>query len=107
MTPAKLQQAYSGIGTRLREIRNARGLSQDKLGELAGINPVVIQKLESSEMLSPRMVVELAIILKVSPAWLQWGNPYASTQVTQTPTAPPNKHLPSQTQAEVSVEVDR
>jgi len=107
MTPSELQQANLGIGARLRETRKAQGFSQDKLGELAGTSPVVIQKLESSEILSPRMVVALAIVLKVSPAWLQWGNPYASTRVKQTPTVPPNNRLPSRIQAEESVEVDR
>ena len=107
MTPTELQKANLGIGARLRETRKARGLTQAKLGEFAGSNAAVIQKLESSEILSPRMVVELAIVLDVSPAWLQWGNPYASTQVIQTPMVPPNNRLPSRIHAEGSVEVDR
>ena len=81
MTPAQLEKANLGIGARLREARKARGLSQAKLAEFAETIPVAIEKLENSEVLSPCVVVEMATVLGVTPAWLLWGNPYAPMRV--------------------------
>jgi len=66
-----------GIGIRLRETRLDRGLTQEQLGELAGTNQAVVQKMENAKTTHPRVVDGLAIALEVNPAWLQWGEPYA------------------------------
>ena len=71
MTPKELEQAKLGIGTRLREARIAKDITQAKLGELAGANQAVIQKIENGWTLRPRMVDGLALALDVNPAWLQ------------------------------------
>ena len=47
MTRKELQTAKLGIAGRLRKTRIARGLTQAELGELAGTNQVVIQKIEN------------------------------------------------------------
>jgi len=83
MTHTELQQAKGGIGIRLRETRNARGLTQEQLGELAGANQAVIQKIENGKSKQSRIVDGLAIALEVNPAWLQWGEPYAAMSVKQ------------------------
>ena len=77
MTHADLQQAKEGIGIRLRETCQAQGTTQEQLGELAGTNQAVIQKIENGVTRHPRSVDGLAIALEVNPAWLQWGEPYA------------------------------
>ena len=50
MTHADLQQAKLTIGNRCREARNAKGLTQVQLGELAGTNQAVIQKIENGKV---------------------------------------------------------
>lgn len=81
MTSAQLENANIGIGTRIREAREARGVSQDKLAEFVGTIPGVIEKLENGEVLLPLMVVEMATVLGVTPAWLMWGEPFAPMRV--------------------------
>ncbi len=81
MNHAELEQAKLTIGTRLREARIAKGITQEELGELAGTNQAVIQKIENGWTLRPRMVDGLALALDVNPAWLQWGEPFAIMRV--------------------------
>ena len=59
----------------------ANGITQAKLGELAGTNQAVIQKIENGWTLRPRMVDGLALALDVNPAWLQWGDRFAVMRV--------------------------
>ena len=96
MTSPELEKANLEIGARLREARKARGLSQAQLAESAGTIPAAIEKLENSEILSPRTVVELATILNVTPAWLLWGNPYAPMRVDHCQVAESAKQKPRQ-----------
>ena len=77
MNRFELREAKAGIGTRLRETRKKRELTQQTLGYLAGTNQAVIQKIENGKSINPRMVENLALVLEVNPAWLQWGTPYA------------------------------
>jgi transcriptional regulator with XRE-family HTH domain len=81
MTPKELEQAKLAIGTRLREARIAKGITQAELGKLAGTNQAVVQKIEIGWTLRPRMVDGLALALDVNPAWLQWGEPFAIMRV--------------------------
>jgi len=81
MTPKELEQAKLTIGARLREARIAKGITQAELGELAGTNQAVVQKIESGVTLRPRMVDGLALALQVNPAWLQWGDRFADMPV--------------------------
>ena len=74
MIHTELQQAKEGIGIRLREARIERGFTQEQLGELAGTNQAVIQKIENGKTMHPRVVDGLAIALDVNPAWLQWAD---------------------------------
>ncbi len=81
MTPKELDQAKLGIGTRLREARIAKGITQKKLAGLAGTNQAVIQKIENGRSSRPRVTVGLAIVLDVHPASLDWGEPFAPKRV--------------------------
>jgi transcriptional regulator with XRE-family HTH domain len=81
MTHTELEQAKDGIGARLREARISRGLTQVELAKLAGTNQAVVQHIENGVTRHTRMVGGLAIALDVNPAWLQWGERFASMQV--------------------------
>ena len=83
MNQFELREAKAGIGTRLRETRKNRELTQQELADLAGTNQAVIQKIENGKSKSPRIVENLALVLEVNPAWLQWGQPYAPMQLEQ------------------------
>jgi len=83
MTPKELEQAKLTIGTRLREARIAKGVTQEELGKLAGTNQAVVQKIENGATLRPRLVDGLALALDVNPAWLQWGEPFAVKQLDE------------------------
>ncbi len=65
------------VGSRLRMVRREKKLTQAKLGEIAGTNQAVLQKIENGKSLRPRIIMELAEVLDINPAWLQFGEPYA------------------------------
>lgn len=77
MNAKDLHQAEVGVGQRLRQIRQARNLTQVELADLAGTTQATIQKIENGASKRPRNLVDLAVALDVNPAWLQWGEPYA------------------------------
>ena len=81
MTHTELEQAKVGIGIRLRAARLDRGLTQERLVELAGTNQAVIPKIENGKVQHPRIVDGFAIALRVNPAWIQWGEPDAAMRV--------------------------
>ncbi len=60
------------LGQRLRRTRRARDLTQQKLGELAGVNPITISRLESGDAQHAyaRTVRDLAKALGVSADYL-------------------------------------
>lgn len=69
----ELREAETKIGQRLRQLRREHSLTQEELAALAGTKQAVIQKIENGKSKRPRGLAELAIALKVNPAWLQWG----------------------------------
>ncbi|MES9897709.1 MAG: helix-turn-helix transcriptional regulator [Sedimenticola sp.] len=77
----QIKDAEAEIGTRLRETRKATGLTQAQLAVRAGTNQPVIQKIESGHSQRPRMLADLSHVLKVNPAWLQWGDLFASVEL--------------------------
>jgi len=72
------------IGLRLRSVRREMGLTQDELAKEAGTNQAVIQKIENGKSIRPRNIMQIAEVLRVNPAWLQFGDPWAGKE-------PPNK----------------
>jgi transcriptional regulator with XRE-family HTH domain len=66
------------IGARLRIARREKNLTQDQLGAQSGDSQAVIQKIENGNSIRPRNIMALAAALGVNPAWLQFGEPYAT-----------------------------
>lgn len=81
MDREELQKAKAEIGTRIRETRKAKGLTQVELAALAGTNQAALQKVENGRSFQPRNIEDLALVLGVNPAWLQWGEPYAAKKL--------------------------
>ncbi|WXG55151.1 MAG: helix-turn-helix transcriptional regulator [Candidatus Sedimenticola sp. (ex Thyasira tokunagai)] len=52
-------------------------MTQAQLAVRAGTNQAVIQKIENGYSQRPRMLADLAHILQINPAWLQFGEPSA------------------------------
>lgn len=65
---------HTGISTRLRTIRDERQLSANALGQAAGVATGTILYIEKGRTVpSIETVEKLAKALKVSPAWLGFG----------------------------------
>jgi transcriptional regulator with XRE-family HTH domain len=69
------------IGLRLRSARREKGLTQDELAKEAGTNQAVVQKIENGKSLRPRNIMDIAQVLNVNPAWLQFGEPWADKRM--------------------------
>ncbi len=66
----------STIGTRLREARERRFLTQDELAEAAGVQVVTISRIENGRQISkPRLTTirKLAHALGSDPGWIMFG----------------------------------
>jgi DNA-binding XRE family transcriptional regulator len=81
LTETDLQKARQGVRVRLRKARTARGLTQNELGKLAGFNQTVVQNIEDGILWHPSVTSGLAVAMDVSPAWVQWGEPFANKRV--------------------------
>lgn len=61
------------LAERLKEARNAQGLTQKALGELVGVSQAAIQKIETGKAVQTTKLVDIARALKVRPEWLGSG----------------------------------
>jgi transcriptional regulator with XRE-family HTH domain len=61
------------IAERMKELREARGWSQEQLAEKAGVTQGTIGNIESGLRKQPRQLLALAKALDVEPDWLQSG----------------------------------
>jgi len=61
------------IKERLKQAREAAGLTQTELANAASTSQTSIYKIESGITIRPRGIERIAKILKVSPEWLQFG----------------------------------
>ncbi|MCL9671541.1 helix-turn-helix transcriptional regulator [Citrobacter sp. MNAZ 1397] len=61
------------LAERLKEARNAQGLTQKALGELVGVSQAAIQKIEAGKAEQTTKLVDIARALKVRPEWLGSG----------------------------------
>ena len=66
------------LAARLRSLRRDANLTQEELAKRAGTNQSVIQKIENGRSEHPRCIIELAKALNINPAWLQFGEQFAS-----------------------------
>ncbi|HEY5993932.1 MAG TPA: S24 family peptidase [Gallionellaceae bacterium] len=64
----------STLGQRIRARRKELGLSQEKLGELAGLDQTVISKLERGDVQETARIAELAHALGCDALWLATGS---------------------------------
>lgn len=77
MSISELYIGTGNIGNRLRKARREKDLTQDQLAAQAGTNQAVIQKIENGKSLRPRQIEQIAEVLGINPAWLQFGDPWA------------------------------
>lgn len=58
------------IKNRLKEFREARGLSQEKLAEMSGISRATLSKIENNEeaYVNTRTIAKLADVFEVKPS---------------------------------------
>ncbi len=63
----------STLGQRIRQRRKELGLSQERLGELAGLDQTVISKLERGDVQETARIAELAHALGCDALWLATG----------------------------------
>ncbi|MES9843900.1 MAG: helix-turn-helix transcriptional regulator [Candidatus Sedimenticola sp. 6PFRAG5] len=68
------------IGKRLYSARKELGFSRTKLSRQSGINWASIYKIEAGNCARPRSIEKLAEAIRVNPAWLEFGNRWASKQ---------------------------
>lgn len=61
------------LAERLKEARNAQGLTQKALGELIGVSQAAIQKIETGKAGQTTKLIDIARALKVRPEWLGSG----------------------------------
>ena len=76
-TETDLHKAKRDIGARLWKARTALRLTRAELGKLSGYGQAVIQNIEDGVFWNPNVVSELAVSMGLTPAWLQWGEPFA------------------------------
>src|SRR5688572_33450720 len=60
-----------GVGDRVRQIRQEKGITQKDLAQLSGVCQQMISKLEVGKAQGSANIVRLALALDVSPAWLE------------------------------------
>jgi transcriptional regulator with XRE-family HTH domain len=67
------------IGTRLREARQRRFMTQDELADASGVQVVTISRIENDRQAGqPRLTTirKLATALDVDPGWIMFGETF-------------------------------
>ncbi|HEX5055490.1 MAG TPA: helix-turn-helix transcriptional regulator [Gammaproteobacteria bacterium] len=64
-----------GVGDRVRQVRQEKGITQKDLALLSGVCQQMISKLEVGKAQGSANIVRLALALDVSPAWLEGISP--------------------------------
>lgn len=59
------------MGLKIKERREALGLTQEEVASACGVTQQAIQRLENGEILRPRYLDELAAVLGTTKAWLK------------------------------------
>ena len=84
-----ITEAHRYMGRRLWQVRMEHSYSLEKVAELAGCDREIIEWTESGVMPRPCHLVQIALALKVNPAWLQFGEPFAHRELPNS--GKPNK----------------
>lgn len=66
-------QTGETLAIRMRKARNAKGLTQQELADASGLSRDAIAKIETGHAQFTRKIQEIAKVLDVSAAWLQFG----------------------------------
>jgi len=64
----------TALGRRIAERRNELGMSQEKLGVIVGMRQQGIAAIEAGKVARPRLFLELATALNMTPEWLLHGS---------------------------------
>jgi len=67
------KQGTTPLGSRLKQARDAAGLTQHVLAEIVGIRQQAVQRIESGEAKTTSYIVPLAKALNITPEWLALG----------------------------------
>jgi SOS-response transcriptional repressor LexA len=78
------QGTTTPLGSRLKQARDAAGLTQHVLAEIVGIRQQAVQRIESGEAKTTSHIVPLAKALNVTPEWLALGE--VPTSIPSVPT---------------------
>lgn len=75
---------YMSAGVRIRELRIAKGMSQEKLAKAAGITQPSLSDLERGESLVPRgsTLIRLAVALESNPHYIETGKGHPTPQTS-------------------------
>ena len=73
-----------GVGDRVRQVRQEKGITQKDLAQLSGVCQQMISKLEVGKAQGSANIVRLALALDVSPAWLEGISPRKTTEQVKT-----------------------
>ena len=69
-----MEAIWRGIGQRLKELREARGMSQEKFGKRVGVTQQYIGQLESGKRSpGPALVYMISKKFGTSEAWIKRG----------------------------------
>lgn len=69
-----MEAIWRGIGQRIKELRDARGMSQEKFGKRVGVTQQYIGQLESGKRNpGPALVYMISKKFGTSEAWLREG----------------------------------
>lgn len=75
-------QGTTPLGSRLKQARDAAGLTQHALAELVGIRQQAVQRIESGEAKATSYIVPLAKALNITPEWLALGEETSPVSAT-------------------------
>jgi len=73
------------LGTRIRQTREAAGMSQQKLAEAVGMRQPSIQEIETGKVRGTKHLVAIARALGVDPDWLQTGRAHGTPAARHAP----------------------
>lgn len=61
------------LASRLFDLRKAKGLSQEALGEIVGITQQTVNAIEEGKTLHPRKIKQIAVALDTTPQYLLYA----------------------------------
>ena len=75
------ERLFNSLPARVRSLRAELSWSQARLAEEAKCSEETISLIEQGMISFPRNIASLAAALQVNPAWLQFGDAYATRRM--------------------------